>query len=115
MWIARDERGELNMFTEKPVKVELTTAPWVDNEGNNRTSRYIYDCSRKGRRYELSRDKYVNVTYENSPKKMVIKDDFIEFACDLFSELICDAIDPNQSDIQYSNRFREELEWYIDR
>lgn len=82
MWIARDERGELNMFTEKPVKLKYDSNGIVYN---------FFDCSKKGRRYALSRDRFPSITFENSPKELVLKELAEEYGEECYKRGYSDA------------------------
>lgn len=56
MWIARDKCGSISIYTDEPIK-------YID--------RFVpYDCD--GCR--LNSDMFPEVTFENSPKELVIKD-----------------------------------------
>ena len=56
MWIARDKCGSVAIYTEKPIK-------YIDTF-------LSYDCDG----CKLNSDMFSEVTFENSPKELVIKD-----------------------------------------
>lgn len=57
MWIARDENGNLWLYTLKPIKHISTFAPKYYNSFYTQISNVFYP----------------EVTWENSPKELVIK------------------------------------------
>lgn len=107
-WIARDERGDsLNLFTEKPIRSDCNT-PWVDKDGNKRDSYIAYEKgSKKCRRYSLDKALYPHITFENSPKEMVMKDDIVDFACLVWEGHLLKHCDIN--DIPATDQIKEEI------
>ena len=108
MWIARDERGDsLNLFTEKPIRFDCRT-PWVDKDGNKKETYVAYEKgSKKCRKYSLDKALYPNITFENSPKEMVLKDDIVDFACFVWDGHLSEHCDIN--DLQPTNQIKEEI------
>ena len=57
LWIARDEEGTLVLYTEKPEKIDdIFIAPTEDTS-------FIF----------LKKDRYPEVTFENSPQQVELK------------------------------------------
>lgn len=79
------------MFTEKPNKIELNSPSWIDSNDNQRNSKFIYDCSKKGRRYSLSRNRFPNITFENSAKEFVLKEMTEEYGEECYNRGYSDA------------------------
>ena len=59
MWIARDENGRLFIHTQKPLR---GSCMFVTKAGDKNYG-------------EISKDLYPEVTWENSPKELVVKED----------------------------------------
>lgn len=60
VWIARDKDGTLAIFENKPILV-------YDN------SWYVEDCDEEFS--IINKDMFPEVTFENSPKQLIIKED----------------------------------------
>lgn len=62
MWIARDSNGDLNVYEEKPIR-----------------SKDYFGILTKGNSFVaylgINSDSFPEVTWENSPKELVIKED----------------------------------------
>lgn len=91
MWIARDKDGRLYMFTKKPFRYEYDSAPWVDTDGVEHKTRIVYEGGKKCKRYSLDRNMYPDVTFENSPKELVLRELAEEYGDLCYIRGYCDA------------------------
>lgn len=108
MWIARDERDDsLNLFTEKPIRLDCKSR-WMDKNGVMRESYVAYEKgSKKCRRYSLDKALYPSITFENSPKEMVLKDDIVDFACRVWDGHLLKH--SNIHDVPHPQEIKEEI------